>query len=255
MSPKRPLFPELHSLVDRLPVGHANRIPIVLGTLSNLFRASLTLDFPVPGFVGWGSPLLNSFNYFGGFKDIAGTLVDKGWTVIIPQLGPFSSNWERACELYAQLTHGRYDIPEFHETGADKSVATRMPTGMLKSTMELSLRLYSRRDNLFPPWPRGEGKRIHSLMPRMDLPRDVLKAGRGVKKTRCILLRTRKEEIRSGSWFTCYVMARRAIHTFQNVERKGGWNRWLHWQHHIMELLSSMCSRYVPFNFLETCYL
>jgi hypothetical protein len=47
-------------------------------------------------------------------------------------------------------------------------------------------------------------------------------------------------------------MARRVIHTFQNVERKGGWNHWLHWQHHIMELLSSMCSTYVPLNFLET---
>ncbi|KAF8533169.1 Alpha/Beta hydrolase protein [Trichophaea hybrida] len=96
MGPKRDddyLFPELHSLLDRLPSGRAKRIPIVL----------------VPGFVGWGSPLLNSFNYFGGFQDIAGTLVNRGWTVIIPQLGPFSSNWERACELYAQLTHGSYD--------------------------------------------------------------------------------------------------------------------------------------------------
>ena len=61
----------------------------------------------VPGFVGWGSPVLNSFNYFGGFEDLAEDLVKSGWTIIIPQLGPLSSNWERACELYAQLTHGR----------------------------------------------------------------------------------------------------------------------------------------------------
>ncbi|KAF8533641.1 Alpha/Beta hydrolase protein [Trichophaea hybrida] len=97
-----PLFPELHSLLGRLPSDHPTNIPLVL----------------VPGFSGWGSPLLNSFSYFGGFEDIAGTLVDQGWTVIIPQLGPFSSNWERACELYAQLTHGSYD-PDIWDVAID----------------------------------------------------------------------------------------------------------------------------------------
>jgi hypothetical protein len=101
----------------------------------------------VPGFLGWGSPLLNSFNYFGGFKDIAGTLVDQGWTVIIPQLGPFSSNWERACELYTQLTHGRCGIPVFHVIETYSSVMTRT-FGTLKSTTALTFRLNSRQDNL-----------------------------------------------------------------------------------------------------------
>lgn len=90
-----PVFPELTHLLQRLPpsLPSSRKIPIVL----------------VPGFVGWGSPMLDSFNYFGGFDDLAGDLVKNGWTVIIPQLGPLSSNWERACELYAQLTHGSYD--------------------------------------------------------------------------------------------------------------------------------------------------
>lgn len=64
--------------------------------------------FTVPGFIGWGSPLLGTFNYFGGFENMVKTLVaDDGWPIIIPHLGPLSSNWERACELHAQLTHVR----------------------------------------------------------------------------------------------------------------------------------------------------
>jgi triacylglycerol esterase/lipase EstA (alpha/beta hydrolase family) len=32
----------------------------------------------------------------------------QGYTVIVAPIAPISSNWERACELYAQLTAGRY---------------------------------------------------------------------------------------------------------------------------------------------------
>lgn len=65
----------------------------------------------VPGFLGFPgliAPFTRSnYHYFGGTLDYAKALADQGWKVICPQIGPVSSNWERACDLYAQLTHGR----------------------------------------------------------------------------------------------------------------------------------------------------
>ncbi len=31
-------------------------------------------------------------------------LSEMGYKVLVVRLGPISSNWERACEMYAQLT-------------------------------------------------------------------------------------------------------------------------------------------------------
>jgi hypothetical protein len=62
----------------------------------------------VPGFSGWGAPLLGSLNYWGGVQDIPHLLMKKGHTVIVSSIAPLSSNWERACELYKELTCGRY---------------------------------------------------------------------------------------------------------------------------------------------------
>ncbi|KAF3190681.1 hypothetical protein TWF788_008202 [Orbilia oligospora] len=68
----------------------------------------------VPGFAGWGTPLFGAINYWGGIENMPRLLMDKGYTVIITPIGPISSNWERACELYRQLTCGRFNrfIPE-----------------------------------------------------------------------------------------------------------------------------------------------
>lgn len=60
----------------------------------------------VPGFMGWASPVFG-YSYFGGLVNLAAVLASQGWSVICPEVGPVSSNWERACELYAQLARGR----------------------------------------------------------------------------------------------------------------------------------------------------
>jgi len=62
----------------------------------------------VPGFSGWGAPILGSLNYWGGIKDVPNLLLSKGYTVIVSSIAPLSSNWERSCELYQQLTCGKY---------------------------------------------------------------------------------------------------------------------------------------------------
>ena len=70
----------------------------------------LVLTLPVPGFSGWGTPLFGAVNYWGGIENIPRLLAENGYTVIVTPIAPVSSNWERACELYAQLTSGRYAL-------------------------------------------------------------------------------------------------------------------------------------------------
>ncbi|KAJ3084757.1 hypothetical protein HK100_009255 [Physocladia obscura] len=44
-------------------------------------------------------------NYWGGFsQNILAELRDQGYTIFAPSVGPLSSNWERACEAFAQIT-------------------------------------------------------------------------------------------------------------------------------------------------------
>lgn len=50
-----------------------------------------------------------STRYFGGGIDIATLLANRGYIVIVASVVPISTNWERACELYRQLTFGQYD--------------------------------------------------------------------------------------------------------------------------------------------------
>ncbi|UZP36767.1 hypothetical protein NXS19_004583 [Fusarium pseudograminearum] len=71
----------------------------------------------VPGFSGWGRPLLGTVNYFGGFEDLALGLSTLGYVVIVVRIGPISSNRDRACEIHAQLYNinrngpGGFDLP------------------------------------------------------------------------------------------------------------------------------------------------
>ena len=61
----------------------------------------------VHGAFGWGSydNLSSLLTYYGMFNgSVEQYLESKGADVCCPSVGPFSSAWDRACELYAQLT-------------------------------------------------------------------------------------------------------------------------------------------------------
>ena len=61
----------------------------------------------VHGAFGWGSydHLSSLLTYYGMFNgSVEQYLESKGADVYCPSVGPFSSAWDRACELYAQLT-------------------------------------------------------------------------------------------------------------------------------------------------------
>ena len=71
----------------------------------------------VHGLGGWGEDTgINTVaRYWGGDAgDISAHLKANGIEVCEPSVGPFSSNWDRVCELYAQLTGTRVDYGEAH---------------------------------------------------------------------------------------------------------------------------------------------
>ncbi|MCX8042837.1 MAG: lipase [Desulfobacterota bacterium] len=75
-----------------------NRCPIIL----------------VHGFGGWGPEELNGYKYWGGIFDIQEELRLAGYEVYTAHVGPFSSNWDRAIELFYQIKGGQVDYGEEH---------------------------------------------------------------------------------------------------------------------------------------------
>ncbi|AET67926.1 putative acetyltransferase/hydrolase with alpha/beta hydrolase fold [Desulfosporosinus orientis DSM 765] len=52
--------------------------------------------------------------YWGGTYNISQDLASQGYPNFVAAVGPFSSNWDRACELYAQIVGGRVDYGKAH---------------------------------------------------------------------------------------------------------------------------------------------
>ena len=74
----------------------------------------------VHGAGGWGEGTpMNSIMPHWGAKEY---LASEGYEAYAPSVGPFSSAWDRACELYAQITGTRVDYGEAHskEHGHDR---------------------------------------------------------------------------------------------------------------------------------------
>jgi len=68
----------------------------------------------VHGLFGWGNNELAGINYWGGDISIKNLLEQEGYTIYTPSLSPVSSNWDRACELYAYLVGGTVDYGQAH---------------------------------------------------------------------------------------------------------------------------------------------
>ena len=74
-------------------------------------------DYPIVlihGFFGWGNDEMGNYRYWGGQKDIQKTLEENGFTVFNVSVGPISSNWDRAVEVYYQLKGGQTDYGYKH---------------------------------------------------------------------------------------------------------------------------------------------
>ena len=68
----------------------------------------------VHGFMGWGEEEMGPYKYWGGWFDLVGELEKEGYTIFVASVGPVSSSWDRAIELYYQIKGGQIDYGKDH---------------------------------------------------------------------------------------------------------------------------------------------
>ena len=88
---------------------------LLLVLLSNVISAQN--NYPIVlihGFLGWGNEEMGNYRYWGGNKDIQKLLEENGFKVFNVSVGPISSNWDRAIEIYYQLKGGQTDYGYRH---------------------------------------------------------------------------------------------------------------------------------------------
>ncbi len=69
----------------------------------------------VHGLFGFGRDEMLGLKYFGGpIYDVQEELKNKGYSVFTASMGPVSSNFDRAIELYYQIKGGTVDYGKFH---------------------------------------------------------------------------------------------------------------------------------------------
>jgi triacylglycerol lipase len=66
------------------------------------------------GFSGWGRDEALDFNYWGGIVDVQEHLKEHDFQTFTTASGPFSSSWDRACEIFAQVKGGVVDYGKVH---------------------------------------------------------------------------------------------------------------------------------------------
>jgi triacylglycerol lipase len=114
--PDAALLPEPLPLAGMLEIPpRANDHPIVL----------------VHGFLGFAGKGPAGFNYWGGRMDLLEELRSRGYPAVAVQVGPVSSNWDRACELFAELRGGRVDYGVAHSRAAGHQRFGRSYPGLL----------------------------------------------------------------------------------------------------------------------------
>ncbi len=93
------------------------RLPLALVLVLAAALVRADNDYPlvlVHGFMGWGRDEMFGFKYWGGFRDLQETLNQAGHRTHTGVVGPFASNWDRACELYAYIKGGKVDYGQAH---------------------------------------------------------------------------------------------------------------------------------------------
>ncbi|KAJ8098580.1 hypothetical protein POJ06DRAFT_282562 [Lipomyces tetrasporus] len=128
----------------------------------------------VPGFAGWGGPLFGAVNYWGGIENIPKLLMERGYTVIVTPIGPLSTNWERACELYRQLTFGKFscfnpatnEIQEIHDVPIDYGNYFNSDTSgplYTKTCNRKRAILFSQSPQDYVDWQWREDRKVHFI--------------------------------------------------------------------------------------------
>lgn len=111
-------------------------------------------DYPivlVHGLFGFGRDEGAGLLYWGGNRDIQEFLNDNGYTTFTVGVGQVSSNWDRACEAYAQIKGCRVDYGAAHSARCNHERYGRDYTGK----------------GLYPEWgemdSNGQVKKVHLI--------------------------------------------------------------------------------------------
>ncbi|WP_256079817.1 triacylglycerol lipase [Massilia sp. YIM B04103] len=112
----------------------AAKLLLTAATLFGGAQAQAANDYPVVlvhGFLGFGPTELQGtgFSYWGGFNDIAAHLRSGKRQVFATGVGPVSSNWDRAVELYYQIKGGCADYGAKHTAAHAAYGAIQKPAG------------------------------------------------------------------------------------------------------------------------------
>jgi triacylglycerol lipase len=86
----------------------------------------------VHGFAGFGRDEALGYKYWGGFDDLEAYLNSQGRTTKTAVVGPVSSNWDRAVELFYQIKGGCVDYGANHagHFGHDRTVPGKCYPGL-----------------------------------------------------------------------------------------------------------------------------
>jgi triacylglycerol lipase len=68
----------------------------------------------VHGIVAYGQDQRLPLSAWGGMGDYQKRFSEEGWRIFSATMGPLSSNWDRACELFAYIKGGRTDYGAAH---------------------------------------------------------------------------------------------------------------------------------------------
>jgi hypothetical protein len=137
-------------------------------------------DYPIVlvyGLLGFGRDELFGFKYWGGFIDLEQELREGGYETYTSAVGPVSSVWDRACELYACIKG----------VGSITGKPTRSSSGTLATAG--AIRGFTRSGERWIRIPARSGRSISSLIAWAGLPggfwssfwsRVLLFPGRGI---------------------------------------------------------------------------
>ena len=57
----------------------------------------------IHGFMGWGPEEMGDYSYWGGKNNYIKALEEEGHQIFAVSVGPISSNWDRAIEVFYQI--------------------------------------------------------------------------------------------------------------------------------------------------------
>ncbi|MGN7721687.1 esterase/lipase family protein [Chitinophaga sp. 22620] len=96
------------------PIGQAIPLPSGGHKQTNARAANIPVIM-VHGFGGISpGDMMDQYRYWGGWDNIPQFLTESGYPAFAAKVGPLSSNWDRAVELYYYIKGGQVDYGKFH---------------------------------------------------------------------------------------------------------------------------------------------